>query len=184
MNVVHALGAHDEAGFTWWISPPEVYSFEVQQRTNLRIFEHQNPMAGGPFMGVHEFLCAGMNQAPIGPWGWSWLFNEITCPLCRVKIDQLLERGEFYVKPDGTYYWPDEPEYESIAHFVDFLREEERTTYTTEELQKLAKNMRLSTGKIRAALAGSKILLEERPREKMEYQFRAGGTFGFPGLKR
>lgn len=127
-------------------------------------------------------LCATA-EPQFSPGSWSWNLEEVTCMECWVQIDRLMDRGMFFVRPDKTYHWPDEPEYEGIALFADFLREEERDTYSAEELQKVARAERMPVRKVREALLPY-FKLEERPKGKMEYNVKMGGTFGWAGLKR
>ena len=37
--------------------------------------------------------------------GWSAYFTTVTCPSCRVALDEGLERGEVTVDEDGAYHW-------------------------------------------------------------------------------
>lgn len=131
---------------------------------------------------VHEVLCRKFTGE--GPWSWSWLAQEITCPICRVLMDQLQDKGEFFTRATGEIYWPEEPEYESLGHFTAFLSAEERSTYTVEELQKICKNAQMSTGKVREALASVRFTLEPRAPDKKYFKPYLGSTFGFAGLKK
>jgi len=58
------------------------------------------------------------------------------------------------------------PEYESIESFVDFLMEDERTSFNHDELGQLAYSLRRSLRELRHELEGWGLALEARPHER------------------
>lgn len=58
------------------------------------------------------------------------------------------------------------PEYESFDTFIAFMHEEERTTYTAEELQEMCFVCRLTTKALRAKLSVLGFEVERRRHEK------------------
>lgn len=58
------------------------------------------------------------------------------------------------------------PEYESIESFLEFLVDDERNTFTHEDLGELAYGLQMSRSKVRAELESYGLTLAVRPVEK------------------
>jgi hypothetical protein len=59
------------------------------------------------------------------------------------------------------------PEYASVEEFVTFCMDDERNTYTSEELRCVSHNMRRTTEKVRAELTSYGLTLKGTPKEKV-----------------
>lgn len=66
-----------------------------------------------------------------------------------------------------------EPEYESVEAFASFLMEDERTTFSLDDVLKLAENTRTSNPKIIHELKGYGFTMEERKPEKQVRGFQS-----------
>jgi hypothetical protein len=58
------------------------------------------------------------------------------------------------------------PEHESVETFVEFCMDDERETFDHTDLEAIAFAMRTSRSKVRSALEGYGLRLEERPKER------------------
>lgn len=65
------------------------------------------------------------------------------------------------------------PEYASIEAFVEFLVDDDRDSYTSEELQELNFWLHRSVHELRAELAAWGLVLAERPSERKVRGFRS-----------
>jgi hypothetical protein len=65
------------------------------------------------------------------------------------------------------------PELQSVVAFLEFLREDDRTTFTHDELRELARNEQRSTHKLREQLAVEGYELARRPHEAHTRGFTA-----------
>ena len=67
----------------------------------------------------------------------------------------------------------DDPEFESVESFVDYLLGEDRTSFTLEEVQALQHRLHRSPGKVIADLKGYGLTYEGRPRVREVRGFTA-----------
>lgn len=90
---------------------------------------------------VSDLLCklAGLNPNAEGA-ATSRAAVEIECPCCRVAADLMQESGDLLLNEEGRWKLDDRPEeYRSVYRFIDYLTEDERKTFTVEELQELVR---------------------------------------------
>jgi len=67
--------------------------------------------------------------------------EEVECAQCRVGVDLLLEAGDILLTEDGHWEAETRPEeYRSVYNFIKYLGDDERKTFTLEELQELVSN--------------------------------------------
>lgn len=88
---------------------------------------------------MRETVCRaqGTNVLP-GESSTSDASEEVECAQCRVGVDLLLEEGEVLLTEDGHWEAESRPEeYRSVYNFIKYLGDDERTTFTLEELQTL-----------------------------------------------
>ena len=89
-----------------------------------------------------EAVCtiAGAAGMP-GESGTSDASEEVECPQCRVGADLLQEAGELLINEDGRWQMETRPEgYRRVYNFIKYLGDDERKTFTLEELQELVSN--------------------------------------------
>jgi len=60
------------------------------------------------------------------------------CEECRVASDRMQEEGDLFLDGEGIWQFNEIPEeFRSVYSFIQYLQEEERTTFYVEELQEL-----------------------------------------------
>lgn len=91
----------------------------------------------------------------------------IACVVCRVGADLMLETGDLFVNAEGRWELDDRPEeFRSINHFIAYLGEDERRTFTLDELQSLVRHTKASFKETRDELRRLGFRMEQPPAQR------------------
>lgn len=103
---------------------------------------------------MSETVCTqtGKRELP-GESSTSDASEEVECAPCRVGVDLLLEAGDIFLTEDGHWEAESRPEeYRTINNFIKYLGDDERKTFTLEELQELVIHIKRPYQETRAEL--------------------------------
>lgn len=112
--------------------------------------------------------------------------KHVTCPECLVGLDDMVERGEAAVRKDTqvVIFANECGHMLNVTTFIQFAKADGLKTFDRNDIRELAENTGLSLHDISTQIReNGLILVPPKDAEKVKYEFKSGGTFGFHGLK-